>query len=115
MDRSSATRERQLAELLVLVKARADRGPFPLRRLPAVMVHAIEVGAPRCARPGRNVLQRLQQRVGDEKLRAPSLDRRPRLSRSADDAGVPAGHTIALVVPWPPAQEASAEVGDDDR
>src|SRR5690242_10059412 len=54
---SLATRELQLAELQVFVEALADARPFPLRALPSVIVHAIEVGAPARARLGRNILQ----------------------------------------------------------
>ena len=43
-----------------LVEALADTRPFPLRALPSVIVHAVEVGAPPRALLRWNVLQRPQ-------------------------------------------------------
>src|SRR6187431_2807096 len=66
----------QLSELLEFMKTRPDPCPVPLRGLATVVIHAIEVRAPLRTGLGRNVLQRTQQRVGNEKLRAPALNRR---------------------------------------
>src|SRR5258706_13367196 len=104
-----------MAELLVFVETVADRRPLPLRGFSAVVIHAVEVRTPRGARLGRNVLERRQQRVGDEELGAPPLNRCLRLLRAADDAGRFARPAFAVIVPGPPAQESSAEIGDEDR
>src|SRR4051794_30260857 len=65
--RGSALHEQQLAELLVLMKGLAHASPLPLRALPLVVIHAVEVRAPPRTGRWRHVLQRLEQRVGDEK------------------------------------------------
>src|ERR1700736_1260432 len=59
--------EQQVAECLVLMERLADRRPFPLRLLAIVVVHPVEVGAPARACLRRNVLQRCQQGVRNEK------------------------------------------------
>src|SRR5215510_8504983 len=82
----STSLEQDLTELFVLVERRADRRPLPLRALPLVVVHAVEVRAPARARFRRHVLQRTQERVRHEDFGAPAGDRRVRLLRSARDA-----------------------------
>src|SRR3954447_18338509 len=61
--RGSALHEQQLAELLVLMKGLAHASPLPLRALPLVVIHAVEVRAPPRTGRWRHVLQRLEQRV----------------------------------------------------
>src|SRR5207247_7601461 len=97
--------EHQMAELLVFVETVADPRPLPLRCLPSVVVHPVEVGAPGGARFGRNILQRCQQRVRNEELRAPPLNRCLRLLRASDDAGRLPRPAVALIAPRPPTQE----------
>src|SRR6266508_3158491 len=104
-----------MAELLIFVETVADARPLPLRRLPRVVVHPVEVGAPRSARLGGNILQRCQQRVRNEELRAPPLNRCLRALRASDDAGGFPRPAIALIAPGPPTQELSAEIGNEDR
>src|SRR5438034_744460 len=92
----SGLRESQLSELPVLVEALADTRPVPFRALSIVVVDAVEVGAPGRPRPGRDVRQRRQQRIRDEELRAPSLNRCVRFLRSARGARRFARQAIAL-------------------
>src|SRR5205085_8550261 len=111
----SAILEQEIAELLELMEALADARPLPLRALSFVVIHAVEVRAPACARRRRHVLQRLEERVRNEELRAPALDRGVRGLRAADRRRGLADQAIAFVVPRPPAEKLTAEIRNDDR
>src|SRR5437773_11705671 len=114
MDAASPIREHEVAELLVLVEALSNARPIPAGCPPVVVVHAIEVRAPAHSRPGGNVLQRRQERVRDEELRAPPFDRCVRLFRSADGARRFSNEPVTLVAPRPPAQELPAEIRNEN-
>src|SRR4051812_46919955 len=104
-----------MAEFFIFVKTLADRRPLPLRLLSAVVIHAVEVGAPGAPWLGRHILEWCEQRVRDEELGAPSLNGGLRLLRAADDAGRLPGLAVVLVVPGPPTQKFAAEIRDEDR
>src|SRR6185503_10464088 len=89
--------------------------PLPLRTRAVVMIHAVEVRAPASARFGRDVLERREQRVGNEDLRAPALNGGVGFLGPAQDRCRLARLTIAVVVPRPPAEEPPLEVGNEDR
>src|SRR5262245_51161307 len=107
--------EHEGAELLELVEARSDPGPVPARDLAAVVVHAVEVGAPAGAGPGRHIPQRREQLVGDEELRPPARDVRARLEGPAHGRRRLANLARTVVVPGPPTPRPASEVGYQDR
>src|SRR5262245_730102 len=104
----------QRPEIVDLVKAGAHRRPGPAG-LTVVVVHAIEIGPPRCSWLRRHVLQRGEQCKGNEELGRPAGGGAAGRFAAPLDAGRLLDFPLAVVMPGPPTEELAAEIGDQNR